>query len=107
VPRLHLALIANRSEGGEGRVSNGGRLLKREVGRPGQEVVLRSTRILGEGAPAPAENLISGPKLLHVFPGDLNLPDYVEPRYLAPGLEQARRQAHGIRYAPQECQCRY
>ena len=102
LPCLHLPVIANRSEGGSGGVSNRGRLLKREVCRLGEEVGLQSTRIFGEGAPAPAENLIAGPKLLHVCPGELNLAHYVEPRYLALGLEQAGHQAHGVRDAPQE-----
>ena len=84
LPRLDFALIANGGQRSERGVSNRRRLLKREVGRLGQEIALRSTRILGERALAPAEHLIARPKLLDASPGRLNLPCDIESRYLAP-----------------------
>ena len=79
-------MIANSIEGGEGGVSNGRGLLEREVGRLRQEVVFSSARILGEGAPAPAEHLVARSKLLHVFADRLDLPGQIESRYPCLGL---------------------
>jgi hypothetical protein len=95
-------LIANGIEGGERRVSNGRGLLKCEVRRLCQEVVLTGTRILGEGAVAPAENFVTRLKLLYVAADRLNLPGHVDTRYLAPWLGQSDRRAHDVRRAPEE-----
>jgi hypothetical protein len=57
-------------------------LLKREVGRLGQEAALCGTRILGERAPAPAEHLIARTKLIDVSADRLDLPGDIHPRYL-------------------------
>src|SRR6478672_2999925 len=89
VPGLHLPLIANGSEGGERGVSNGRRLPEREAGRLRQDVVLRSARILGEGAPTPAEHLIARSKLLYAAADCLDLPGHVESRCLALWTPQA------------------
>src|SRR5919109_39745 len=99
---MHLPLIANGGEGGERGVSDGRRLLEGEVGRLRQEVVLRGARILGEGAPAPAEHLIARSKLFEVSADRLDLTGDIEPRYRAPRFTQAGHRAHDVRYAPQE-----
>ena len=75
-------MIANGSERSERGISNRGRLLKAEVGRLGQEIALRGTRVLGERALAPAEYLISRPKLLDVSAGCLNVAGYIS----SPGI---------------------
>jgi hypothetical protein len=90
MPRLDPALIANGSEGGERRVSNGRRLLEREVRRLRQEVVLCSAGILGEGASAPAEHLIAGSKPLDVPADRLSLPGHIESRDLVLWFSAAR-----------------
>ena len=102
LPRLDLPLIANGIEGGEGRVSDGRGLLKREVGRLRQQVVLFSTRVFGKGAVAPAENLIAWLKLLHAVADRFNLPRQIESRYLVLRLEQPDRRTHRVRDAPEE-----
>src|SRR3954468_7722465 len=79
MPRLNLPLIANGGECGERRVSDRGRLFEREIGWLRQEVVLCSTRVLGEGAFAPTEHLIARSKLMHVRPDCLDLAGYVDP----------------------------
>jgi len=76
LPWLDLALIANSLEGGECGHPNGRGLLEREVGRLERKVVLSSTRILGKGAFAPAEYLITWLKLLHVLADRLDLPRF-------------------------------
>jgi hypothetical protein len=78
-------MIANGSERSERGISNRGRLLKGEVGWLGQKIALRGTRVLGEGALAPAEYHISRLKPLDVSAGCLNLASYIEPWYLPPG----------------------
>ena len=67
LPRLDAARVAQRLEGGETGHRNGGRLLERDVGRLGDEVLLRSNRVLGERADATAEDLIPDPKTRHVL----------------------------------------
>ena len=59
LPRLDLALVAKRLEGGEAGDGDGRGLLEAEVGRFGREVVLWSAGVLGVGAVAPAEDLIA------------------------------------------------
>ena len=76
--------------------------LKREVGRLRQKVALRSARIVGEGAFAPAEHLIARPKLLHVSADRLDLPGDVESRNLAPRPAQADPQTHDVWHPLQE-----
>ena len=57
---------------------DGSRLLEREIGRLRQEGILCSTRIFGEGALAPPEDLIARSNLLHVPADRLNLTGDVE-----------------------------
>src|ERR1035437_9866334 len=56
---LDLPLIAQQLQGGGCRYPDGRGLLKREVGRLGDEVVRTGTGILGKGACAPAEYLVA------------------------------------------------
>src|SRR4051812_19434253 len=102
VPNLHLPLIANGGEGCERGVSDGRRLLEREVGRLRQEVALHGAGILGEGAPTPAEHLITRSKLLDASADRLDLTGDIESRHRAPRLTQARHRAHNVRHAPHE-----
>ena len=102
VPCPHFPLIANGSQSGERRVPDGRRLFEREVRRLGQEVVLSSARILGEGAFTPAEHLVAGSKLRHVPAGCLDLPGHIDPRYLPLRLEHLGHHTHGVRHAPQK-----
>src|SRR6185295_8069151 len=89
-------------EGCERGVSDGRRLLEREVRRLRQEVVLRGAGILGEVAPAPAEHLIARSKLLDVSADRLDLTGDIESRHRTPRLTQAGHRADDVRHAPQE-----
>ena len=74
LPWLDLPLIAQQLEGGGGGHPDGCGLREREVGRLRHEVVRSSARILGEGARAPAEDLIAHLELRHVLADGLHCP---------------------------------
>jgi len=81
LPRLDLALVAKRLEGGEAGDGHDRRLLKGEVRRFRREVILWSAGVLGIRAVAPAEHLVTRPEPGHVLadglntPGDVHAPD--------------------------------
>src|SRR3954468_9616053 len=99
---LHPAVIANGGERGQRRVADRRRLLERQVGRPGPQVLRRSAGIFGQRTAAPAEHLIARLKVLDVASDRLNVPGYVASRYLAPRPAEAETQAHHVRDTPQK-----
>jgi hypothetical protein len=99
LPWLHLSRIAKTVKGGDcgGRYGRG--LLKREVGRLQHELVFSSTHILGAGARARAENLITWLNPLHVLAGRLNLPCHIVSRNVVLWFGPPGTHAHEVRHA--------
>src|SRR5438552_13626235 len=80
---LDLALVAKQLESGRCRHADGRGLLEGEVCRLRNELVHRSGRVLGEGARAPTEYLIAGPKAGHAIADCLDRSRYVRSRHTA------------------------
>jgi hypothetical protein len=78
-------------EGGEPRDGHDRGLLEAEVCRLGREVVLASAGVLGEGAVAPAEHLITGPEPGHLGADRLDAPGDVHAQHGDLGLAQPQR----------------
>ena len=74
LPRLDLAHVANPLERGEPGDGHDRRLLEAEGRRLGREMVLASTGVLGQGAVAPAEHLVTGPEPGHPCADRLDAP---------------------------------
>ena len=69
-----LSFVAQTLEGGEPGKGYDGGLRKREVGRFQCQLVFGNGHVLGKSTFAPAEYLISRPKLRHVLADRFNLP---------------------------------
>ena len=96
---LDLAVVAKKLEGGSRGYADSCGLLEAESGRLRHEVVLCRNRVLGEGTRAPAENVVTSPKLRHSLPDRLDCPRDVRPRNAVLRLAQSGRHPHEVRRA--------
>src|SRR6266851_6859012 len=94
---VDLSLIAKQLESCGCGHSDGRGSLEREVGGLHEELILPSARVLGKGTRAPAENLIAGSKLSHVFADCLNCSGDVRSRNPVLWLAQPDCHARDVR----------
>lgn len=93
--RLHVSLVAQGLESHTRGHGNGRDLLKCEARRLRHEVVLFSTRILGEGGFAPTVDLVTWSKLRYVLSDRLNRPGDIGASNTVPWFAQPVDHAHG------------
>src|SRR5450759_2214288 len=101
---LDLPLIAKQLESCGCGHSDGRGLLEREVGWLQEELILSSTRVLGKGARAPAENLIAESEFRDIFADCLDRSGDVRSRNRVLWLAQPDRHARDIRLASHDHQ---
>ena len=100
---LEPALVTQRLERGDGGDWDGGRLLEREVGRLGHNLVLSGEGIFGEGAGGNAEHLITRLQLGHALTDRLDAPRDIAARDADLGrAEPVAHRAHQVRLAGHE-----
>ena len=110
LPGLDLAHVPKRLEGGEPGDGDGRGLLEAEVGWLGRELVLWRAGVLGEGAAAPAEHLVTRLEPGHLAadrlhaPGDVHAQDgglgFPQPEGWDNDADQIGQAGHDMPVAP-------
>ena len=97
--RLDIPVIAQSLEGSKRRHADRRGLLECEIGRFQRQPLLGGGRILGEGALAPTEDLLTRLELGHALADRLDRPCDIRSRNTVLCSGQAEHRAHDVRHA--------